>query len=472
MGGIVSTVTSAVTSVVKATVSVAGAVVEAASPVTKIAASVLKSTLDNTLGKVLPASIYNKISSFTNAGAAIAEGHFKPENFRAVVKGMMDIALIGNRIAAEGLMQAQKVGIVKSIDQFSGGLITSVQHLNKVPITLETGGKVDWKTTLIDAIKVYAAIMSGGLAVGVMTASNATGEATGLNKTSLGQGVLSAGAMMATGTASFSQVATSGATQVGTKAVLNNTSLGQTELGRTAVSIGVVASVNSVQANTAFSDEMRNQAESKINEIAKKKANEELQKQTGLPINVNMVTDAYDFVQSDKTIEEVLSEAQDKYTKKYEELSTKVENFSVGETIDAAGNKVTRTIDQAGNKIITTIDKIGNSYEEILDDAANMTAEEIADKAAREADSYVLSQLENAKNKYGQKMFDYLLTKYGPRMDYDDIATPDDYLNYQIFTPDPNARATNIVYKNSKSVVALALGIGAVATYFAITSEV
>jgi len=444
------------TVVVGLTVKVGGVVLKAASPVTKIAAGAIKFTLDNSLGRVLPVSIYGKISSFTNAQAAILEGNLSTKNFRDVVKGFVDIGLIGVRISKEATGALAETGLGKSLDKYTGGLLTSVHNLERVVITMENNGltdnyeKINWKATLIDAIKVGAAVASGGTAVGIMTASNAVGDATGLDKTSLGAGVLTAGAMMATGTASFSSVASRGATTIGTKAVLNNTALGDSQFLRTATTLGITATVNSIQANTAFSDEMRNLAEAKAKEIATKEANEQIVKTTGLPLNVKMLESAYDFANSDKTIEQVLSEAQEKYTKKYTQLMAQIEKTSVSAVVD----KAVSTAQGQANVLIAK--------------AEALTVEKVQALATAEADKYVLDQLEKAKQKYGQKLFDYLVGKYGPKMDYADVATPDDYLNYQIYTPQPNKRIINVVYKNNGNKLLLAgAGIVAVGSYFA-----
>ncbi|MEN6293229.1 MAG: hypothetical protein ABFD07_14620, partial [Methanobacterium sp.] len=66
-------------------------------------------------------------------------------------------------------------------------------------------------------------------------------------------------------------------------------------------------------------------------------------------------------------------------------------------------------------------------------------------------------------DKYGPKVFEYLFNKYGPRFDYDDLITPDDFLNYQIHVTTPGRRITKINYLSSNPAnFALAgiLGVG------------
>jgi hypothetical protein len=418
------------------TVKLGGSVLKAASPVTKIYAGAMKYTLDNTLGRVLPPSIYSKMASFTNAGASMAEGNLTSANFRAVVKGFVDQAMIGVRINNEALLQFNKTGLSKTVNKYTGGILTSVTHLGKVAVVMENNAltdnyeKIDWVRTLIEVVQVAAAvsaaIATGGMSMAIASGTTIVGNETGLNKSKLGMGILTAGAMMASGTADFSQVATTGATQLGTTAVINNTSLGDSQLGRTALELGATATANSIQGNTAFTTEFRNLAEKKAKEIATVEANKKLKDITGLPLNVNMLTSAYDVMSGDKTMEQIAIEAKENFVASYDKavagLSAKLENLTEEE-----------------------VKKQATEY------------------ATREADKYVLDQLEQAKNKYGAKLFDYLLDKYGPKTDYADVIVPDDYLNYQIFTPDPNKRIVNIVYKqNTAKIVGGVLAVGIV----------
>lgn len=445
MGGFFKKVFKAIKSVAKAVVEpvvkVGGVVLKAASPVTSVVTKQLKFVMDNTLGRVLPNSIYDKISGLTNAGASILEGNLTSANFRAVVKGVMDYALIGVRIANEAKRQAMKVGMLENlfiaVDGYSGGLLTSCERLANVPIALNEGRKINWMVVLVDALKVAAAVASGGTAVAIMVAVNAVGDKTGLDQSSLGRGILTAGAMIAAGQATFNSQLASGAAQIGTKAALNNTNLGDSSLGRAVVEIGVTGAVNSVQANTAFSQEIRDRAEAKIREVAKAKANAELRDATGLPINVDMLDKAYDFATGDKTIESVISDARKKFDEKYAEIENKIKNFSAEDLKDKANAEM-----------------------------AKLTPEKIEAEASRFADKFVEDQLQKAKDKYGQKLFDYLLAKYGPKFDFDDVATPDDYLNYQIYERDPDKRIINIVYKsNTPKVVMAVIGIGALSFF-------
>ena len=423
MGGFFSKVWKGVKGAVKS-------VVKVAQKITGVVAKATKSALDNTLGRVLPKSIYDKISNFTDASLNIMSLHFDKKNFRGVVEGVMDYALLPSRINKEIMKTAMKSGFVRDIDKYSGGILTSWNNLNKAPITLRNGGKINWQQLAIDAIKVGLAVYAGQ-SFFTNVATNYVGTETGLNKTSLGAGILSASALIATGQSDLATQATGGATRLGTNAVVNNTGLGKSTLGRTVAEIGVASSVQSVQSNEAFSQIMRDRAEDKIKEVAKKTADKELAKATGTSlINTNLLTsvttDVYQFATGEKTIGDLLQETKDHYA----------------------------------NEISKLGDKLDNITQEQVD---------------KEADRFLqkrINEVYGVADKFGDKMAEYLMKKYGPREDYDSVVTPDDYLNYQLYNNNNNDRIFNVVYKSSFALKAgLLVGAGVVFSSFLLSDN-
>jgi hypothetical protein len=419
MGGMFSSIAhtfnSVAKSIAKVTKTVAGQVVHIAQIVTAPVAKLAKVTLDQTLGRILPDSIYKKISKFTEGGLAIMTFHLDKKNFRAVVEGVMDYALIGNRIYAEAFRQADKVGmlhnLIRKTDKYSGGLITSANRLNKVPVTLSQGGKINWKVTLIDSLKVGLAIYGGQTLLASSTATNAVGTETGLNKTSLGAGILSSGMLIATGQSDYTSQLIGGATKVGTNSLVNSTGLKDTKYGRTVAEIGVSATAQSIQSNEAFSQVLRDKAQDKAEELARREADKKIKNATGGIISLNTVTSVtssvYDFANSDKTISDIVAKSYDVFTGQVDTLVAKAEG---------------------------------------------LTQEKIESKAGAEADRFVKKEINKAYGaveKYGDKMFDYLLAKYGPKADYDEVLVPDDFLNYQVVEFKEDDRITNIVYKKN-----------------------
>lgn len=409
---------------VKLVKNAAGVLVDAARVVTVPVAKATKAALDNTLGRVLPSSIYDKIATFTDIGLDIMKLNVTKQTFRNAVKSVTDLNLISFRINTELIKQAKKVGVVNDLDRYSGGLLTSYGNLQKAPITLGTGGKINWTLLAIDAIKVGLAAAAGASVVATQTTTSYIGTETGLNKTSLGQGILTAGALIATGQADFSSQLASGATVTGTKAIINNTALGDSSLGRTVASIGVAASVQSIQTNEAFSQIMRDKAEDELRALA----NRQLKDATGGLISLNTLEKGYDILDSDKTLAQFIEETKNHYTQKFDELVKKAEN---------------------------------------------LTQEEIEKKASAEADRFLQKRIDETyklAEKYGEKMVTYLFKKYGPKSDYDSVIQPDDFLNYQIDVTKEDDRIFQITYKTNTGLK-VAGGIAAVSVAAYLLSE-
>jgi hypothetical protein len=445
------------------TVKLGGSVLQAAAPVTKLYAGTMKFALDNTLGRVLPNSIYGKISSFTNAGAAIAEGNLTTQNFRAVVKGFMDIGMITQRISNESYLVLGKTSIGKSLDHYSGGLLTSVHNLGRIPVVLETnalsGGneKINWNQTLLDALKVGLAVASGGTAVAVMTSVNIVGEKTGLNKNSLAMGVLSASALIAVGSVNFSQAAMSGATTVGTKAVINNTALGDTGLGRAVASVGVGVAVGMIGTNNAFPILLKNNAISLIKTITKNEITKELATKNKAAVRTKKVA-------SSKTI---VKKVPVKKTITIKNADGTFRTIETGETVLGI---VTNAEDLSAYETIGEIVQEAKDYynEEIkaLGNTANETSKLIV---SCEADRVILKRMEEVYGHislYGLELGTFVLAKYGPLENYSPVIVPDDYLSFQITTYKDSDRITTIDYSQGSNKLMIgafvAAGIGAI----------
>lgn len=419
-----------VKSIGKAVKSVAKAVQSVAKTITAPVANAVRFTLKNTLGRVLPKSVYDKIANLTEAGLNIMQLNLNNKTFRQVVKATVDVALFAPRISAEAWRQASKIGPVRSLDSLTGGVMTSFANLNKVPITLGTGGKVDWQRTAFDALKVGAVVLGAqgatsalsylqnyGTNLAVTKGSAKVAQATGLDKTSLGRGLVSATAMMATGQSDIYTEAVKGGTSMATNTVVNSTGLKDTKYGRAVAEIGVNSAVGTIQSNQAFSQVMRDKAEDKLKEVARKEADQYLKKEVG--VSLWAVEKAYDLASdasnSDKTLEDIVQTAKNNAVKAYEKAITQYQN---------------------------------------------MDSEKVLNKVSAEADRTLKKAVDDAfkhSDKWGDELFNYLFAKYGPQKDYSSLITPDDYLNYQIYSPNPNDRILDIVYvNNTKNKVALA----------------
>jgi len=430
MSGIFDFVAKPFEAVAKVFKNVAGVLVDVARIITEPIAKAVKAALDNTLGRVLPKSIYEKIANLTDVGLAIFQLQINKETLKKAVKAVCDVALVGVRISKEIVGYAMKQSsFVRKIDKYSGGLLTSYQNLSSAAITLSKGGKIDWKMLAIDALKLGMAVYMGATASNyflTQQGANIVGGATGLDKTSLGRAVLLGSALILTGQASLTDVAKEGSKEAGIKAVVNNTALGDSSLGRTIATVGVNGSIDSINSNQAFSEVMRAEGEKQLKEYARSRADKELMEATNGKISLKLVEKGYDALNSDKTLSMFLDEAKMKFEREKERIAAQI---------------------------------------------ANISQEELERKAAKEADKFLKEKLEDLydlPNRYfPQKLLDYLYEKYGPRYSYDDVMTPDDFLQYQIHTPSPQ-RIFNVNYKKSNTglIVGGLIAAGAAVAFF------
>jgi len=223
--------------------------------------------------------------------------------------------------------------------------------------------------------------------------------------------------MVATGQSDIYSEAIKGGSTIATNSVVNSTGLKDTKYGRAVAEVGVNSAVGTIQSNESFSQVMRDKAEDKLKEIARKEANEFVKEKTG--VSLNTIEKAYDMASdasnSDKTLSDLVDMAK------------------------------------AG---------VEKAYEKALTQYQNLNSEEVMNKVSAEADRALRKQVDNAfkhSDKWGEELFNYLFAKYGPQKDYSQLVTPDDYLNYQIYAPNPNDRILDLVYVNkNKNKVAMA----------------
>lgn len=175
------------------------------------------------LKKVLPARFYGPLSGLTQVSADLLVGKVSKDNIRKAVKYSLEItkqtgktvksaAKVVGKAYAKALTYyyyayyaAMKTSVGKDVDRYTGGIATSYINLTQVTPDLMQSKKIDVKARAIDVIKVGAAVTGGALAVGISAGTTVATEKTGLGKSSLGRGILKAGAVYATGGASTVQ---------------------------------------------------------------------------------------------------------------------------------------------------------------------------------------------------------------------------------------------------------------------------
>lgn len=226
------------------------------SPFEKLVVSPFMKLANATIGPVaktvLPKDLYLAVSGLSHASARLLVGDISKENLRNVSKGFL--RTVGGtitmpvRATVEVTRQAQKLSIVRSIDKYSGGLISSADNLNRATVSLGKGKSIDLKSTLMDGVKIGLAVVSGGQSVVAMTATNAVGAKTGLNKTAIGKIALTAAQAAGTSGNWAGFVSNTGkqiATQEGAKTLVKTGVIRDQNLANLVVTTGMVASGSS-----------------------------------------------------------------------------------------------------------------------------------------------------------------------------------------------------------------------------------
>ena len=468
-------------SIVKPFVSLAKSVAKVVKKIDRVVAKAIKQTLDNTLGRVLPASVYDKIANITDAGLEILKGNLNNNTFRKVVKGVTDIALIGGRIFEEAWKQADKVGalhnLMRTVDKYSGGVLTSIRNLNRVPITIGTGGKIDWKTTLIDALKVGLAV--GGASSLATVASNLAQQTAisytiahsgkDIKESALGRGALTAAAMIATGQSSLADEAVKGAKKLGTTAAINNTSLGQTDLGRSIAAIGVNAAIDYVATNDAFSDAIKKEATKEIKRVATVQA-----KKKTVELIVGKKQPTKKVVTAKKKVVTVKKTPTKKDGKVVSTIPnpriSPVENAS---QLDDQGSLVDQEVTYDEYSTIAELMDEGKAYYKEYAAQYPSLDEDTKNFILVETDHYFVNRMEEVYGTldvYGQQLSFYLIMKYGPQESYENFATPDDFLNFQTVYFTEIDRLTNIDWGKTSNAIGIGIGVAALATALAATN--
>lgn len=464
-------------SVAKAVTSVAKAVVETVVKIGNAVVKVVKKTfkeaqrigkevadevrkgLENTLGKVLPESVWEKVRNLTDVALDVVSLNVTKATLRKAVDGMIDGILLPFRINEEMFKLADKVGVLKYADIVSGGFFSSLRRLNTVPMQLNDGQKINWVLVAIDALKVGATVFAVGSASQMFQEIGRVGINEYMARNATGISIIDkaivATAMIFMGSTTATQALTDGSKEMGAKALLNNTNLGQSSLGRTAVGLGVNATVTSIASNTAFNDEAKKLAEIEAKKFMSSKAQKEVLEASGIKLPQKyadaLSNSAYNYItntsvainddgfykdwmkvdiNASSIINKVTKEAQNGFENAKEAI-TKLANYDYSKLKPEDRNYL--------EKMGILADDMKNGASKALDKASDYI-QSLADKKLKidMDDTYKLA------NKYSPKLFDYLWDKYGPRFDYDDLITPEDFLNYQIHVVTPGRRITKI----------------------------
>lgn len=153
--------------------------------------------LDETVYRVLPSHLVDKLETITDLPEQAARGKLTASVLReatmsAVQIGMTQMAVTGyfQNAVLEWAKKDKLLGtVIQGLDKYSGGLITSLDNLSQTAGQIYNEENIDWKMKILHAVKVGLAAY-GANALAQSMATNYVGTQTGLNKTPIGRDVL------------------------------------------------------------------------------------------------------------------------------------------------------------------------------------------------------------------------------------------------------------------------------------------
>lgn len=431
------------------------------SPVQMFATSFAKKVLDKTVGKVIPSKYYAPLSKLTEVQVAVLQGKLDKEQFRKAVEATKDVG----KFAVSLQFKLQKISVelwrdvarevtgtertFKDIDRYTGGLITSYERLNKtaaIVVDSEGKAKVDWRVTLIDAMKIGAVVAGGSfVSVLVTTGVNAVADKTNLDETTWGRYTIEVGrAYVLGGPEAISKVAVKKGVMIGA----DEAGITKTKLGRELAMAGAEYVVSEGQTAGAFA---KNYSQQRGKQVAVAQTEKKVARETGSP-EVGAAfgastSAAIGPVGTQKAIDNnsTFSERFKKVAKsKSVEIARKRADEKLKEKVGFTTRDIERVYNLRDKKVQDIIDEAKSDYQKGLQkikDRAN--ADYLKGKLEAETDRFIQKRIDETYNtveKYGQDFLRYLMWKYGPQWDYDRFIVPNDYLMYQIYIIPPNQR--------------------------------
>lgn len=165
------------------------------------------SVVSPALSKVLPGYLHEPLAGLTQASANVLAGKIDKKNLRKAVNSSIKLTRGLARVTTRSVvivpqLAMKHVGSVRSLDKYTGGLITSATNLAALPNDVVVGRKIDVKERVFDGVKVGLAVVSGGTAVAAMTAANVVTAKTGIADNSIGRVVMTSAQLVAAGNVS------------------------------------------------------------------------------------------------------------------------------------------------------------------------------------------------------------------------------------------------------------------------------
>lgn len=379
------------------------------SPVEKLAISPFMKTFNKVaspaLKKVLPSHLHSSLSNLTQASANILAGKISKKNLRKAVKASIRVA--GS--AGEGMMKpiqiAHKVNskynpVYKTVDKYSGGVLTSVDNISRITNDVARGNKIDVMARTVDGIKIgmtVGAYMTGGATAALMpTVTNMLTAKTSIGDSSLGRAGLRVGGTLATGgvnaMTSGSNSFLANAMQKELNHQMERTIREKAEkkgLGKNNKTVGLLLK------SAEGADSPQEIAENFAKEVAKTEAGKQIEKRTGSTL-VSMVGKAAVKAGLNQT------DSDAKFT---EDFNNEVKYGVKKEATAKTNQKIKQKT--GVNADITAVNKMSNQESnKVLEDVKKMAKKELVD-FAREHSDLVLERIGNERVKTAMEMVEY-----------------------------------------------------------------
>jgi hypothetical protein len=468
--------------------------------ITKVAANTIGSGLAKDL---LPSELYEAANKLTKASIEIMVGKISPERIGNALEAIYKIGAVGSQSVSwvvdetTGAILASPVG--RQLDQYTGGIISSVDRLADLDNAIIDDEKRDPLMIVLDVVKVASVVSGAGSLTGALTnvgeqaAGNYVGQQSGLNKTALGRSILSVGTGSVSGGGSMADLLTKEVKTVATgEATKQSTSLLIPMLGKDGASIiggSLVSSGISSYSdpNATFMDSMQTNVTTSTKSVAKGKANTVILQNTGGLIGLNQVEQIYNLDPKEVTKDnanKIIDAEIAKVHKRISDETTKSLNvkekikheyqvarakISDPDAIEKLQDHTKRQIDAETKKLADKIDGAQNEMNKALDSVKNFDLkDEIAQKKAELEANYLrekerfqsmtMDDVFDLAKQYGPDLLKYLMSKYGAKPNYDKVITEQDLQNYKTWTP-----TTVSIYPPKKKGLPKGLIMGSVA---------
>ncbi len=424
----------------------------------------------------------NALPNIGNSLYKMVQGDFSSENLKSFGKGYLQaissffaITTVSTEKVIKELLRNDTMN---DLNTYSGGILTSGGRLVHAPQQVAADEKLNVTMLIFDAINVGMSIYTGGIGMSIMMATNAIIDQTGLDRTTAGLIARSAVLAATSNTLSNSvKIAVMGETkkraiEKGTKTIIEKTPINDSAIVASTLKIAaakatgekvqaeainqainhtaknvpvkkdLIRSIVNVGMGKEKSDVLINEIKKHATKLGKEKANEKLAKTFGPEVTVDRIIKYGNKFQL-KYAENVLNEIKRiPYNVAKMEMTVDIVNPN-GNFITRIGKEVGRSPENMALLATKAGKEVGRSPQnlaslgvkagkEIMRAPDNVSLNvqsaynNIADKAQKEWNRFIT----DGYKKWGKKLFEFLMAKYGQQDNYDSYIQEYDYIYY------------------------------------------